>query len=574
MVLLTLFAFVAGAGTAITPCVLPVLPALLSAGASGGRRRPVGVVLGLALTFTLTIVALASVVKGVGVAGDGARILAVVVLFAAGLVLFVPALGDRLEAPLSRLARFVPARATRGEGFWSGVGLGGALGLLYAPCAGPILAAVISVSATGGTSLRLVVIALAYALGSAAVLLALALGGRAILARVRRAGRGPQVQRALGVVLVLTAVLIVTRTDVRFQEALAQNAPSFLVNPTRGIEDSKAVASRLNGLRPQGRFAQSRPAPPANVAATHLRRYGKAPDFVGNERWFNTPGNRPLTLQELRGRVVLVDFWTYTCINCIRTLPFLRSLDARYRPAGLTIVGVHTPEFPFERDAGNVANAIRTDGLRYPVAQDNAYRTWSAWGNQYWPAEYLIDAAGEVRHVKFGEGDYAESESAARALLAAGHPGRPLPARLTSLPVPPKGAATPETYLGSKRAMGWLPTPPRNGVHDYARPAGAAVPLSRFAYSGKWRITGEDATALAPGAAIDTTVQAQNAYLVLSSKGGRPRRVRVVEPGHKTRVVTVRRQRLYTLAEWPAPGRHHLTVHLAPGISGYAFTFG
>src|SRR3954468_17873683 len=219
MLVLMAFALVAGAGTAISPCVLPVLPALLSAGATGGRRRPVGIVIGLAFTFTVTIVGFASVVDGVGVAHGTTRTLAIVALVVFGVALLVPALGDRLEAPLSRLARFGPG--SRGNGFWSGLVVGAALGFLYAPCAGPILAAVISVSATSGSSLRILAVALSYAAGSAVVLLGFALGGRAVADRIRRAGRGPAMQRAIGIVMIVTAVAIAGDYDVRFQTALA-----------------------------------------------------------------------------------------------------------------------------------------------------------------------------------------------------------------------------------------------------------------------------------------------------------------------------------------------------------------
>src|SRR3954471_6389646 len=310
MGLLVLFAVIAGAGTALSPCVLPVLPALLAAGATGGRRRPLGIVLGLTVTFALTIVGLATVVDGVGLGDSVVRTIAIVALAGFGLVVAVPRLGERLEAPLSRLARFGPRSG--GRGFWSGVGVGAALGFLYAPCAGPILAAVVSVSAASGHTIA---VGLAYSLGSAVVLLVLALGGRALADRVRRAGRGPALQRALGAVMVLTAVAMAAELDVRFQSAIADHLPAVVVNPTRSLEESKAVAKRLDDLRRPSQFA----------AAAHgdsgLEDYGLAPQFTGNERWFNS---RPLTLRGLRGRVVLVDFWTYTCINCLRTLPHLK----------------------------------------------------------------------------------------------------------------------------------------------------------------------------------------------------------------------------------------------------------
>src|SRR3954447_13840802 len=252
MTLLVLFAFVAGAGTAISPCVLPVLPALLSAGATGGRRRPVAIVLGLATTFAITVAGFAKVVDGVGLGPSALRTLAVIVLASFGAALLAPRLADRLEAPLSRLSRFGPRSA--GDGFWSGLGVGAALGFVYAPCAGPILAAVISVGAASGTS---VAIAVAYSIGSAAVLLALALGGRRVLDRVRAAGRGPAVQRALGVVMLATALAVATDADVRFQTALADHFPSVLVNPTGSIERSHAVSSRLAQLHGHARFAEA-----------------------------------------------------------------------------------------------------------------------------------------------------------------------------------------------------------------------------------------------------------------------------------------------------------------------------
>ena len=430
MLLLLLFALIAGAGTAITPCVLPVLPALLSASAVGGRRRPIGIVLGLAITFTIAIVALAQLVNGVGLASGAARTLAIVVLIAFGFILLIPALAERIQAPLSRLARFGPK--TRGSGFWSGLGVGGALGFVCAPCAGPILAAVTSVSASGGASVRVVAVAIAYSVGLGAVLLLYGLGGRAVLTRIRKSARGNVVERGLGVVLLITAVVMATNLDVRFEDALAKSTslPGFLTDPTRALENSHAVQPRLASLRPPSRFAtrqskQARSPRSPRMSASRspgsrrpsLPKLGPAPEFKNNQDWFNTPGDKPLTLAGLHGHVVLVDFWTYTCINCIRTLPFLKGLYATYHRYGLDIVGVETPEFTFEQEASNVSEAIKSDGLKYPVVQDNKYGTWNAYQNEYWPAEYLIDSTGQVRHTQFGEGSYKEDEAAVRELL-------------------------------------------------------------------------------------------------------------------------------------------------------------
>jgi cytochrome c biogenesis protein CcdA/thiol-disulfide isomerase/thioredoxin len=554
--LLAIFALLAGAGTALSPCVLPILPALLSAGATGGRRRPVGIVTGLALTFTVTIVGLAEVVDGVGL-GDGTlRSLAIVALLGFGLAVAVPALGARLEAPLSRLARFGPSGA--GDGFWSGLGVGAALGFVYAPCAGPILAAVITVSAA---TERVFYIAAAYATGSALALLALALGGRRLLAGARRGARAALVQRALGVVMVITALAMAVGADTRFQAAIATHLPATVVDPARAIETSAAARSRLAHLgdRPSG-----------------LPRYGPAPEFAGTQRWFNTPGGRPLTTRELRGRVVLVDFWTYTCINCLRTLPYLTAWDRRYRAAGLTIVGVHTPEFSFEKDAGNVQDAIERAGIRYPVAQDNEMATWNAWGIQYWPSKLLIDAVGHVRYGHFGEGEYAKTERAIRALLAErGARGLRGAARVRGA-VAPSPRTTPETYLGAQRAEGFAGTRPQVGTHAYRAPP--RLGLNAFALDGTWRVSKEAAMAVRD-ARLAAVVQAKDVYLVLSGSG----RVRIAvdgRPAGATRTdvrggaIAVRRQRLYHLAHFARPGRHGLDLRFDAGVSGFAFTFG
>jgi cytochrome c biogenesis protein CcdA/thiol-disulfide isomerase/thioredoxin len=582
MVLLVLFSFVAGAGTALSPCVLPVLPAVLASAGSGGRRRPLGVIAGLTATFTIAIVALASLVDGVGVPGGTVRTLAVVVLLGFGVALLVPRLAARVEAPLTRLARFGPRG--RGEGFWSGLVVGAGLGFVYAPCAGPILAAVVSVSATQGASGELVAVALGYAAGSALVLLLIAYGGRRVLDRLRAAGRGPAVQRVLGAVMVATAVAVATDLDVRFQTALADDFPEVVVNPTRALERSDAVEERLAHLRGRPRFEETEAvaAAPAGRRTAGLPVLGRAPDFTGNDRWFNTPGNAPLELAGLRGRVVLIDFWTYTCINCIRTFPYLRAWDGRYRDRGLTIVGVHTPEFAFEREADNVRGAIAANRLRYPVAQDNEYATWSAWGNQYWPAKYLIDARGRVRYAHFGEGAYEETEAAIRALLAEAGRDRLGPMADARVETADPELATPETYLGHERADGFVPGPPRPGFGRYA--GVRDLPPVSFALSGEWYVGAESATAVRD-ARIEARVTARKVFLVLSSKGGRPRAVEVLLDGRPVGAaeagadvrggrVTVREERLYRLVSLDRVEDRRLTLRVPPGVTGYAFTFG
>jgi cytochrome c biogenesis protein CcdA/thiol-disulfide isomerase/thioredoxin len=596
MVVLLLFALVAGAGTAITPCVLPVLPALLSASAAGGRRRPIGIVIGLAVTFTIAIVALAQLVKGVGLAAGAARTLAIVVLLVFGVVLLIPELAERIQAPLSRLARFGPK--TRGDGFISGLAVGGALGFVCAPCAGPILAAVTSVSASSGATTSIVATALAYAIGLGAVMLLYGLGGRAVLERVKRHTHGHTVERTLGVVLLITGVVMLTNLDVRFEQALANDTslPAFLVDPTRSLENSNAVQNRLASLRPASKFAQRQkeasltPMPQkqqtgvaiAGVKTPVLPKLGPAPEFTNNQRWFNTPGNQPLTLSGLKGHVVLVDFWTYTCINCIRTLPFLKGLYAHYHKDGLEIVGVETPEFTFEQEASNVQQAINSEGLHYPVVQDNRYGTWNAYQNQYWPAEYLIDKTGQVRHTQFGEGDYKQDEAAVRELLyQAGAHNLPPPMTATAI-IPSSNLGTPETYLNPQRAEGFAQQV-QGGTHSYA---GVTAPiLNEFGLHGTWTATSESITPAKAGASITGRFQAAHVYLVMTSNDNTPRTVRVLVNGKPipaaeagsdvhNGLVTVQGQRLYSLISLPSDQQQTFTIQIPPGISAYDFTFG
>jgi cytochrome c biogenesis protein CcdA/thiol-disulfide isomerase/thioredoxin len=594
MPVLMLFALIAGAGTAITPCVLPVLPALLSASAVGGRRRPFGIVLGLAATFTIAIVALAQLVKGVGLASGAARTLAIVVLIAFGIVLVIPDLAARLQAPLSRLARFGPK--TRGDGFWSGVGVGAALGFVCAPCAGPILAAVTSVSATSGASARIVAVAISFAIGLSAVLLLYGLGGRAVIDRIKRPARGHIVERTLGVVLIATGVLMFANVDVRFEEALAkdQSLPAFLLDPTHSLENSNAVQNRLASLRPPSRFAKrqaqasTRPVPAAagvsipGVKTPALPVLGHAPEFTDTQDWFNTPGGGPLTLAGMRGHVVLVDFWTYTCINCIRTLPFVEGLYSTYHRYRLDVVGVETPEFTFERSASNVKQAIHADGLTYPIVQDNNYATWNAYQNQYWPAEYLIDSRGQVRRTQFGEGDYKQDEAAVRRLLyEAGARRLPPPMTATAI-MPSKQLGTPETYLDDQRSQGFA-QPLQSGVRTYHAP-GQLEP-DQFALDGSWWVTDESVTPVSSGASIEGNFLAAKVYLVLTSVGNIPRQGRVLLDGHPipdnesgadvhNGIVTVRGQRVYSLVSLPDDEPHVLTVQLPPHVSAYDLTFG
>lgn len=577
MVLLLIFAVVAGAATALSPCVLPVLPVALASGATGGPRRPLGVATGLALTFTFATALLVYVIDALGLPDELVRWLAILVLIGFGIALIFPGVAARIEAPLTRLAGRAPGAGRQGDGFWSGVLLGGSLGLVYAPCAGPILAGVITVSATQPLSAQRLAVAAAYGIGSALVLYGLLLGGRRLTSRL--AHRTATFQMAMGVVMVLAGFAMLGDLDQRFQTAIAAHLPSSLVTPSERLETTAPARDRLADLR--GGEARAASGTAQAAAGADLPVLGDAPEFPDGDRtWLNS---RPLTLAGLRGRVVLVDFWTYSCINCLRTLPYLKAWDARYRRDGLTIVGVHTPEFPFERVTSNVRAAIARTGIRYPVVQDNDQAIWNAWGNQYWPASYLIDAQGRVRLVHFGEGDYAEKERAIQALLreagrsAPGGVSRPRAETASDLQI------TPETYLVPRPAQSIDGDDLRLGTHDYGTPPDG-LPRSHIQFAGTWRIAEDQATAIR-AASVSLHFRARRVFLVLGPPVRGDRRVRVLLGGRpipaaaagsdvRDGVVTVGAYRLYRLVDLPEVADGQLRVELPPGTTAYAFTFG
>jgi thiol-disulfide isomerase/thioredoxin len=516
------------------------------------------------------------VIAALGLPNDFVRTVAIVTLALFGVVLLVQPLADRLEAWISRVVPG-PGRL-RGEGFGSGLIVGASLGFVYAPCAGPILAGVITVSAAQDFTFGRLAVALAYSLGSAAVLYLLILGGRRITDRLA-AYRG-RVQAAMGVVMVAVAGVMVAELDIRFENAIARHVPSALLNPASRVESSSSVSEELAGLR--GGHVTSEAGIDEAAAGARLPVLGEAPAFTDTQQWFNTPGGRRLSVAGLRGRVVLVDFWTYTCINCVRTLPYVEAWYRRYHRQGLTVVGVHTPEFPFEKEASNVERAIGDYGLTYPVVQDNEYGTWTAYGNQYWPAKYLIDAGGRIRYVHFGEGAYETTEQAIRGLLSEAGAERLGGMANARAQTADPAVTTPESYLGAARADRFVNGPIRPGPRDFGPPA-AQLPPDGLAYGGAWRIGDEAATARLD-ASLELSFHARRVFCVMGSPRG-PQPVRVLLDGKPIPdrlagqdvnggVATISTQRLYRLVDLPRAGRHLLTLRPAPGIAGYAFTFG
>jgi cytochrome c biogenesis protein CcdA/thiol-disulfide isomerase/thioredoxin len=592
MALLILFGFIAGAATAVSPCVLPVLPIALSAGATGGRRRPLGIVAGLVVSFSFAVVALVYVIDALGLPNELVRDVAIGVLLVFGTVLIVPPLAARFEAWTSRLTSRFGARRADADGFWSGTLLGASLGILYAPCASAVLAGVIVVTASQSFSTGRLAVAVAYALGSATVLYLLMLGGRRLIRPLAR--RALALQVATGVVMIVVGLAMLGEYDLRFQRDVVAALPSFLVNPAEGLENAgpaKSALASISGVSPHGLGSRATggseeevtSTPPSHLAAKQMKLpvYGKAPEFADTERWFNTPGGKPLSLRQLRGKVVLIDFWTYSCVNCIRTLPYLNAWYKRYHRDGFVIVGVHTPEFPFEREAGNVEAAIQREGIHYPVVQDNEEGTWKAYGNLYWPSEYFVDANGDVRFADAGEGEYGKKEEVIRQLLAeAGDSvGK---GRADAHGIAPSDATTtPETYLGPYRAERNANNELSAGLYDFTAPN--ALAANEWALGGRWEVATQSITSR-KGASLRLNFGARRVYLVLGAPHG-PRKMKVfldgrpippAEAGEDVHggVVTVDAQRLYNLVDLPRVEHHVLELRPQAGIMGYAFTFG
>jgi len=540
MLLLLAIGFVAGVVTALSPCVLPVLPIVLAGGATG--RRPIAIVAGIVLSFTVFTLFAAWGLDLLGLPDDLLRNLAIALLFLVAASLLVPQVGEWLARPLQFLTR--RSGGDHGGGFL----LGASLGLVFVPCAGPVLAAVTVIAARREVGLESLLLTLSYAAGAAVPMLAIALlGARA--ARVFR-GNAVIVRRVSGVLVGAAALAIAFGADRELQTAL----PGYTEALQERFERSDGAKRELREL------TGGRDPVAAAGSGGGLENYGQAPDFRGVTRWLNS---EPLTLDGLRGRVVLIDFWTYSCINCLRTLPYLREWHERYRDAGLTIVGVHSPEFAFERKESNVQENVRELGLRYPIALDNDFATWGAWHNQYWPAKYLLDRSGKVRYFHFGEGEYAETEEAIRTLL-----GDSAPDASGLADDSPSGLVTPESYLGFARLA-------RNGgdpvvedeAHTYTFPR--VLDDNELAFGGVWTVERERAVA-GRGAGVRLRYRAGDVFLVLTGRGA----VEVLVDGKPERTVRVRGDRLYTLVDRPKNGEHLLELRFTPGVAAYAFTFG
>lgn len=555
MIVLLLVALLAGALSVLTPCVLPLLPALLAAG-EGTRRRAVGIVIGLVASFVLSLLVLGRIVSALGLPDDVLRYAAGALLVGFGLVLGITPLREFFELLASRMSARLPRASGGGAGVWSGVLLGAGLGLVWAPCVGPLIAGIAASVASSRVGAEQVAQALAFGIGMSVPLLAIVLGGRAAAGRIRKRVSFQMVHRVGAVVFILTGLYLLLGLDVRVNRYLAEHT-SLTSTPIAGLEHR---AIQQHGASTRGAFAQTEVGKLADL--------GPAPEITAGDHWIGSP---PLSIKALRGKVVLVDFWTYSCINCLRTLPHLEALDKAYRDAGLTVVGVHTPEFQFEHDRGNVESAVRHLGIKYPVVQDNDYHVWDTFHNQYWPADYLIDQKGNMRAVHYGEGGYASTEGLIRRLLK-------VPASTPSVEDSNSAAnqaRTPETYMGSERGQRFSLTEDGSVPDGTSTFPAAEGPLdeSYWALGGQWNITAERAEAVKESQ-LATHYASADVFLVMGSTDGKAHDVTWTDGDLAQQHASVKDQRLYTLRETSQERSAQMTITVPKGVAVYAFTFG
>ncbi|NWB69427.1 cytochrome c biogenesis protein DipZ [Pseudomonas sp. I8001] len=583
---LLVLAYLGGVLTIVSPCILPVLPFVFARTGQPFLRSGLPLLLGMAMTFAL-VASLAAVGGGwVVQVNQYGRWLALLFVALFGLTLLLPSLSERLTRPLvaagSRLSEAAGAdsRPRPGASFLIGV----ATGLLWAPCAGPILGLVLTGAALQGASIGTTLLLLAYAAGAATSLaLALLVGGKVFGFMKRSLGAGEWLRRGLGALMLAGVAAIALGLDTGILARLSTAS-------TGGLEQSLVEKLSAKPEQKSGAMMAGGAMMAANRSDT-LPVEGQLPPLDGAVQWLNS---EPLTAEALKGKVVLVDFWTYSCINCLRTLPYVKAWAEKYRDQGLVVIGVHAPEFAFERDVNNVTKAMKDLGITYPVAIDNNYKIWRAFNNQYWPAHYFADAKGQIRYHHFGEGDYAESERVIQQLLreagATKVAGGLIEADAKGIQAAPdmNEVQSPETYLGFQRAENFVTTGTLGTDKVVNYPAAGNLALNNWTLEGPWNVGGQQATLAATNGKIVYRFHARDLHLVLGpGADGKPVRFKVSIDGqapgdaHGTDVApdgsgTVTEQRLYQLVRQPGAvkDRTFTIEFLDPQVAAYAFTFG
>ncbi|MCW2972421.1 MAG: hypothetical protein JWN72_694 [Thermoleophilia bacterium] len=564
---LILLALLVGAVSVLTPCILPLLPTILAFSTGEGRRRVWGLVVGIEISFIGISLLLTGALQALGLPPRTQEVVAAIVIGLFGITLLVPPLERRFQQSVSNLVSRLPQRRAReNEGFWGGLLGGLSLGLVWAPCAGPLLASVTAAANTNGFTTQTVFVTLAYGVGMFFPLLAVLIGGRRLGMKLRQVtGGGSRVLAPMGVLLLATAVLIGSGQLTTITKTIADRI-QLTSTPTRALE--KQALDEANGT-------------------STVTEGVAAPKFAGISQWYNTEDGKPLTIAGLKGKVVLIDFWTYSCINCLRTLPYLKAWHDRYEDDGLVIVGVHTPEFAFEKDTKNVGKAIEKLDVTWPVALDPDYATWENYDNRAWPAEYLINREGDVVATKEGEGGYDTTEQEIRELLGleAGN-SDDLAASTTQAMAGPDGPTTPELYIGYDR-RGFNDRSQQVGggdiVHDavatYQAPGPATqqygLAADEYTLVGPWKVEGSRATAAGPGAHIVLRYTGKDVFMVAGSDAGAGELRPTFAKGKPDQaVIPVVDQQLYTLRTGDPDRTGVVDTVVQQGTSVYTYTFG
>ncbi|MGM7699708.1 cytochrome c biogenesis protein DipZ [Microbacterium sp. A84] len=569
---LIIIGLLGGLITGISPCILPVLPVIfLTGGAQSARfegegdtvparrSRPYLVIAGLVLSFSLVTLVGSLILGLLGLPQDIIRWVGIVVLALLGVGLLVPKLERLLERPFQRLQS---RKEVKNQG--SGFGVGLALGAVFVPCAGPVLAAIIVAGATGQIGIGTVALTFSFATGVAIPLLVFALAGRSVVERIRAfRTRERGLRIAAGIAMIALAVGLVFNVP----QMLQRLVPDYTAGIQEDLADKQADALDLGGLVTD----ENRELDNCTNGAEELESCGTAPSIRGIAEWLNTPGGEAIDLKDLRGQVVLIDFWAYSCINCQRSLPHVVAWDEAYKDAGLQVIGIHSPEYAFEKDAANVAAGIEDFGIDYPVALDNNLSTWTNYRNRYWPAHYLIDAEGTVRHISFGEGNYAATESMIRELLEDADPAATLPEPTEVADATPElGSTTPETFLGSSKDINYGGGDAYGaGTTTFAFPD--KQPADSFALEGEWEIATQFATPAGDGGSIRLTYRAAEVRIVLAGEG----EIIVTTRNGERRTISVDgTPKSYQLLKTADGETGELTVEVPTGIQAYSFTFG
>lgn len=576
MITLIAVGFIGGLITGISPCILPVLPVIFFSGtqsvrevAGGGgvatkvrptraqRLRPYLVIAGLVLSFSVVTLLGSTLLSLLHLPQDAVRWVALVALVAIGIGLIFPQFEAVLEKPFAKLPQ-----KQFGSGR-NGFGLGLALGVLYVPCAGPVLAAIIVAGATGTIGVNTVALTLSFAVGAALPLLFFALAGRRVAERVAAfRNRQRQIRVVAGVVTILLAVALVFNLPAVLQRAI----PDY----TSTLQEKAGGDAQLQNLNLGGlvndQNAQLSDCP---QGASDLVDCGTAPDIKGITKWLNTPGGAPIDLKSLRGKVVLIDFWAYSCINCQRAIPHVTAWYDAYKDKGLEVIGVHSPEYGFEKIDTNVASGAADLNIHYPIAMDNNLSTWTNYRNRYWPAEYLIDANGNIRHIKFGEGDYDVTENLIRQLLSDAKKGVDLPPATGRADTTPTSQLTPETYL----SVGNVSNYGGGGVYDQGEATFDLPPQladDTFALKGRWALDYQGATAAEDGSTIGLNYHARNVFLLVGGTGN----VTVTRDGKTTVIPVSGSPNTHQIVADADTGAGHLEVGLSKGLQAFSFTYG